>query len=237
MSSKHKQRERAAMEAAPPTPAPTVSSENSAVGSESEQALQATQESLDKVRDILFGSQMRAQDCRFTQLEEKVNAQLAAFREETKKSLETLTDFVKAEINAATNALAAESAQRHESFNRLQEELRNADRGLSDRLDQSARALGDESKAGLHHLSTDLQNKAATLEARITAVDSQHTAAASELRTSLLDATNRLREEGTQVKAELHALVEKLVNELRSAKTDRTALATLFSEMAGRLQS
>lgn len=231
MSSRHKQRERASMEATP------VSSENSTVGNESEQALQATQESLDKVRDILFGSQLRQQDCRFTQLEEKVNNQLVAFREETRKSLASLTDFVKAEISAATSTLAAESTQRHESFNRLQEELRNADRGLSERLDQTARALGDETKAGLHQLSSELQNKAGAIEARIAAADGQHQAAASDLRTQLLDTTNRLREEGTQVKAELHALVEKLVNDLRSAKTDRTALATLFSEMAGRLQS
>jgi uncharacterized phage infection (PIP) family protein YhgE len=217
------------MEAAP------VSSENSTVTNESEQALQATQESLDKVRDILFGTQLRQQDCRFSQLEEKVNSQWAVFREETKKSLEALTDFVKSEINAATSALAAESAQRHETFNRLQDELRNADRGLSDRLDQASRALGDESKAGLQQLSAELQNKAGALEARIAAADGQHQAAASELRTQLLDTTNRLRDESQQTRSELHALVEKLVSELRSAKTDRTALATLFSEMAGRL--
>lgn len=230
MSSKQR-RERAQMETQ------TAQNDAPATNNESEQALQATQESLDKVRDILFGNQLRQQDSRFSQLEEKVSSQLGAFREETRKSLETLQEFVKSELNAALGALAAESQQRHDSFKRLQEELGAADHSLSERLEQATRSLGDESKAGLQAVAQDLQNKSGALESRIAATEQHQQQAASELRAQLLEATNRLRDEGNAVKAELHALVEKLVNDLRSAKTDRTALATLFNEMAGRLQA
>jgi hypothetical protein len=203
---------------------------------ESEQALEATQESLDKVRDILVGSQLRQQDARFSQLEEKINAQLSAFREETRKQLETLQNFVKGEVNAATTALASESQQRQEAFSRLADELRGSDRSLSEKLDNACRALGDENKATFNTLSTELNNKAGHLEGRISTVDQATQGAASVLRGQLLDATNKLRDESRQWQHDLQSIVEKLVAELRSAKTDRTALATLFSEMAGRLQ-
>ena len=230
MSSKHKQRERAQMESN------QVADQETSVGQESEQALQATQESLDKVRDILFGTQLRQQDVRFTQLEEKIGAQLSAFRDETRKQLETLQNFVKGEVSAATSALASESQQRQETLSRLADELRGADRSLSEKLDNACRSLGDENKATFKTLSGELNSKAGHLEGRIAAVNQQQQGAASELRGQLLDATNKLRDESRQWQGDLQATVEKLIAELSSAKTDRTALATLFSEMAGRLQ-
>ncbi len=229
MSSKHKKRERAEMDA--------IQTENAAAVNETEQAVGATQESLDKVRDILFGTQLRQQDSRQSQLEEKIGAQLAAFREETRKSLETLQDFVKGEIKGATDALATEARQRQDSLHRLQEEFKSADGALGARLDQTARTLGDESKAGFGQLADELQNKSKALEARIAAAEQHQGEADSELRGQLLEATNRLRDEGRQSQGQLQTTIEKVVAELRSAKTDRTVLANLFNEMAGRLQS
>jgi len=231
MSSKHKQRERAQMESNQ-----AVAEQESAVGQESEQALEATQESLDKVRDILFGTQLRQQDVRFSQLEEKINAQFSAFRDETRKQLETLQSFVKGEISTATGALATESQQRQAALSRVEELVRSGDGKLAEKLENACRSLGDENKATFNTLSGELNSKAGQLEGRIAGIDQAQQGAATELRSQLLDATNKLRDESRQWQGDLQAMVEKLVSELRSAKTDRTALATLFSEMAGRLQ-
>lgn len=168
-----------------------------------EDAVQATQESLDKVRDILFGSQMRDQDRRFVQIEEKVAAELAAFREETRKGIRSVEEFVTAELSALASRLTAESSQRHDAL----------------------RQLSDECRAG-----------AQAIDKRVNEFDQQHAAAEAEVRRQLHDSSGALREELKTARSELHSLVEKLVSELRGAKTDRAALAGLFTEMAGKLQ-
>jgi uncharacterized phage infection (PIP) family protein YhgE len=204
---------------------------------ESEQALQATQESLDKVRDILFGSQLRQQDSRFAQLEEKVAGHLAAFRDETRKQLDTLQEFARTEFAAMTTRLAAETQQRIDALQHLGDELRSADRGHADRLEHAARTLSEEFKSGLNHLSQECTSSRNALEGRVAAADQQHAGLASELRAQLLEHINRLREENKQTESQLHATLEKLVGELRSAKMDRSTLASLFTDMAGRLQA
>ena len=47
---------------------------------------------VDKIRDILFGSQMREYEKRFTRLEEQVAKSLDGIREDMKKRLDALED-------------------------------------------------------------------------------------------------------------------------------------------------
>jgi hypothetical protein len=172
-------------------------------GQPAEEAVQQTQESLDKVRDILFGAQLRDTDRRFSGLEDRFGQEFASFRDEIRKQLTSLENFVTAELSALAGRLTTETNQRNESNNNIANELRNTTQRL---------------------------------EGRIHEFDQQHAGAEADVRKQLTNQSNAAREELKAVHAELHALVEKLVTDLRSAKTDRTALAGLFNEMAGRLQ-
>jgi hypothetical protein len=195
MSSRNRQAERSTEESA----AATENAEQPM-----EQALEATQESLDKVRDILFGSQLRTHDRRFENFEAKVAADLASLRKETQESLQNLQTFFQGEFSTLTSRLAAESTQRQET----QQAFR-----------------------------TELQALVHGAEKHAAALDQQHTAAEASLRAQALETSNALREEAKATAANLQATIEKLVGELRGAKTDRAALAGLFTEMAGRLQN
>jgi hypothetical protein len=166
-------------------------------------AVQATQESLDQVRSILFGTQLRDQDKRFLTLEERFSAEFAAFRDETRKSIAALEGFMMSEFTALAARLTTESTQRAQA---------------------------------LSHLTEESHATAQRIEKRVGECDAQHAAAEGDIRKQFHEQANGAREELKSVKAELHALVEKLVTDLRSAKTDRAALAGLFNEMAGRLQ-
>lgn len=168
-----------------------------------EEAVQATQESLDKVRDILFGTQLKDQDRRFSSLEEKFADDFAHFRDETRKSVQSLETFVKSELAALGARIASESKQRDEAFGMISEECRSTSQRV---------------------------------EKRVGEFDQQHAGAEADIRKALHEQANAARDELKAVHAELHALVEKLVTDLKSAKTDRAALAGLFNEMAGRLQ-
>jgi hypothetical protein len=101
---------------------------------DSEQAIDMAQESLDRVRDILFGSQIREQDHRRQAFEEEQARQLAAFQEESRKRLESLEAFTKREIASVLDVLKTESAQRADASQALSQQLRQAIVGVEKRI-------------------------------------------------------------------------------------------------------
>jgi hypothetical protein len=99
-----------------------------------EQAVQATQENLDKVRDILFGAQLRQQDVRQHELEQKLEKDLAAFSEESRKRLESLETFAKNEIGSVLELIKAESAARADAHNTLATQLKEIAAAIEKRI-------------------------------------------------------------------------------------------------------
>ena len=83
-----------------------------------------TPESLDKVRDILFGGQMRAVDERLASLEERFQRELTAFRADTQRQLSNTESYIKQEIEALGERLATERAKRAEDGKALAAELK-----------------------------------------------------------------------------------------------------------------
>jgi hypothetical protein len=170
----------------------------------SEQALDATQESLDKVRDILFGAQLRQRDNRWQAFEQKLAKDLAEFGEESRKRLDSLENFVKHEIGSVLELLKTESAQRSDANQALAQQLKET---------------------------------ASVIEKRISGVDEQHVNAERGLRGELLEQTKTLRDELSELGQSLNALLEQAQADLGNSKTDRTALAGLFAEMAQKLSA
>lgn len=71
-----------------------------------------TAESLDKVRDILFGSQVREQEKRFSRIEERLAADLTTMRDETRRRIDSLEEFVKNEFASLRDHLKTEHNER-----------------------------------------------------------------------------------------------------------------------------
>ena len=159
-------------------------------------------ESLDKVRDILFGSQMRAVDTRLQGLEERLREEHEALRTDFARQVESLDNFIRSEVNTVTERLATESRKRSEDLKSLAAEIKEAIRALERRhvkLEEAGAMADAALRDQLLHQSTTAANELAKLGERLGA----------ELQQS-------------------HAA-------LASAKTDRTALASLLTDMAGRL--
>ena len=68
-------------------------------------------ESVDKIRDILFGHQMRDYDKRFKRLEERLLNEIKELREATSKQMESVEAFIKKEIELLNQQLKAEQDQ------------------------------------------------------------------------------------------------------------------------------
>lgn len=160
--------------------------------------------SIDKVRDILFGVQMRDYDKRFARLEERLLKETSDLKEDVKKRLAALEQYVKQEVDALGDRLSAEHGERVDEAKDLGQQLR------------------ETSKA---------------FEKKTAAMDDQSARANRDLRQQLLEQQQRLTEEMQQRHAELLAALSRDASELRDEKTDRAALASLFTEMAMRLSN
>lgn len=95
-----------------------------------------TGENLEKVRDILFGAQMRDADRRFARLEEKSAKDLGELREEIRKRLDSLEAFIKKEVQSALDRLKVEQTQRSEADRGLADELKAMGKAATKRADE-----------------------------------------------------------------------------------------------------
>jgi len=148
-------------------------------------------ESLDKVRDILFGGQMRAVESRLQGIEERLRQENEVLRTDFARQVESLDTFIRSEVQILNERLAAERTKRTEELKSLAAEVKEAIRALEKRhvkLEESA---------------------------------------------NLADAA--LRDQLLMMGEQLTTELTRSHQALDSAKTDRTALAGLLTDMAARL--
>jgi len=164
---------------------------------------EASGASVDKIRDILFGSQIKNYEARFARLEEALARETAEIKDTLHRRLESLEAFFKKETESLAARLKAERDEREEVLNEISRELKAASAQLSKKI-------------------AELDNKAS--ENR------------SSARQELMAESRKIFEEIRQRNDSISALLESRVRELNHAKTDRSALAALFVELAVRLK-
>jgi uncharacterized protein YukE len=125
---------------------------------------------VDKIRDIIFGSQMRDYEKRFSRLDERLTADAQALREDTKKRLDTLEAFVQKEIDALSQRLKAEKAERVEALKELKGESRDAAKAAEKRLSQIDDQLAKEAAALRGQLLEQSKQQTTQIEAKYRAL-------------------------------------------------------------------
>jgi hypothetical protein len=78
---------------------------------------------LDKVRDLLFGAQMREMEKHFARLEERFQKDLTELKEETRGRFESLEVFLRKEIESLTDQLKTEQEARQQAVQTWTQEL------------------------------------------------------------------------------------------------------------------
>jgi len=154
--------------------------------------LNAEQNNLAQIRDILFGEQDRAYTDRFATLEAELQQRATELQNSIENRFTEMETLVKSNMNELSNRLVTEQQERNNSLDNLSDELSSLSRTIEDKLNH----LDDQ----LHVFD-------------------------SALRKSLLEESQKLS-----------AALEQQVAGLNSAKTDRTSLAKMFSELASRLE-
>jgi len=141
-------------------------------GAERSAAQDAGGASIDKVRDILFGTQLREFDRRFARLEERMlkeasdlkedlRSRLDALERYARKENESLTDQIKSEHEdrvEATKALERRTTTLDEQLSKAQRELRQQILEQHQRLSDDIRKRVEDLLAALARESRELRN-------------------------------------------------------------------------------
>jgi DNA repair exonuclease SbcCD ATPase subunit len=115
---------------------PAEQKEQTAAGSQNLGAgsLDPSPGNIDKIRDILFGSNMRDYDARFSRLEEALMKEAAELRESSRRRFEALETYVRKEIDGLQSRLKTERDERSEASSQLSRELKDASEALSKKI-------------------------------------------------------------------------------------------------------
>lgn len=111
-----------------------------APGKQMNTGLVSESENIDKIRDILFGSQTRQIEKKLTAIEDKIDAEIQSMRSETKTTLDTLELFLRKEMQSLSDQLAGEKTERGDSVENLSEKIAGTQKTLEKKLGQ----LGDK---------------------------------------------------------------------------------------------
>ncbi len=162
---------------------------------------------LGKIRDLLFGQQIRQQRDELNRLEDQVSRQGMTLREtleDLSKNLGTLERLVRCESNSALERCATEARDR-----------KAAHEVLAKRVDE----LGHR------------------LDAKLSEWDERNKRAERDNHDHLLSQTKLLSDAITQHHADALRALHDSLRELRANKLDRAALAALFVQIGARIDA
>jgi DNA repair exonuclease SbcCD ATPase subunit len=146
-------------------------------------------ESLDQVRDILFGGQMRMVDTRLRGLEERISLEHATLRNDLSRKIGELEEASKKEFAAQAERLSAERTKRADDLKALSAELREALKALERRhikFEEATSQADAEVRDQLMKHSAAFSAELARTAERLT---SELDRAASSLRADKVDTT------------------------------------------------
>jgi DNA anti-recombination protein RmuC len=152
----------------------TTISEKGTIETRVQDAEGAAGGNLDKVRDLLFGGQMRDYDRKFARLEERLVKETTELRDDVKKRLAALEGYMKAEIESLSDRLRAEQDARGAVAKDLARELHETAQQLGQKTAQlddviarGTRDLREQLHAQQQELSDDIRQRIEDVLARL----------------------------------------------------------------------
>ncbi len=143
--------------------------------------------SVDKIRDIIFGNQMRDYENRFQRLEQRILKEISDLQDETGKRFDSLEQYVNKEMESMDARLKSEQNSRAESDKNLAEEIKEASRSITKSIERLEEAQIKDSR----ELRQQLLELNKTLSAEIREKDKESSLAldqtADELRANKVD--------------------------------------------------
>ncbi len=148
---------------------------------------------IDKIRDILFGVQVRDFEQRFLKLEKHFDKEIEKTQAKTQKQISSLENALKKEIGALTEKLYVEQDSRSDAVNGVLDELKIT----SKTIDQEISKINEKSAKNDNELRKNILEQSKSLTADI-----------QKRQTEMLDSLDKESEELQDTKADRDALAK-----------------------------
>jgi len=142
---------------------------------------------LDKVRDILFGGQMRDYERRFVRLDERLAQETAELKEEVRRRLSALEQFVKQETESLAERIRAEQEERSDATKELSREARDNAKTFEKKAAQLDDSIGKVQRESRQQVLELQQRMSDDLASRIQDVLARLSRESAELRADKTD--------------------------------------------------
>jgi len=191
------------------------------------EALQPSEaSSMNQVRDILFGAQLKDLETRFQRQEERFTREVNDARDALKKRLDTLENFMKSENASLLNRIREEGAERAS-------EIKNEQRERSDSLKNEQRERAD----ALAQLAKDLATAVEGFERKLGKLSNVLDATERELRQLLITESGSLTDKVEKKYQEALDVIASTASQIRHDMVYRSSLTGLFHDVAVKLSS
>jgi len=191
---------------------------------EAPQPAEAT--SMDQVRDILFGAQLKDLETRFQRQEERFSREINDARDALKKRLDSLENFMKSENASLLNRIKEEGAERGS-------EIKQEQRERAEALKSEQRERAD----AFAHLSKDLASAVESFERKLTRLSDALDNVERELRQLLIAESASLSDKVEEKYQEALEVITDTASQIRHDMVYRTSLSGLLHDVAVKLSN
>lgn len=146
-----------------------------------------TAASVDKIRDIIFGSQIKNYEARFVRLEENLVRETSELKDTMRKRFESIESFFKSESEALATRVRAEREERTSLISNLERDMKDAQSSLAKRLNDLDAAMSDGDSALRKDLMTESRKLLEEISQRHDSIRSLMETRISELRAQKTD--------------------------------------------------
>lgn len=89
---------------------------------------------VDQIRDILFGSQMKDYEKKFSNLEERILLEVSRLKDDSNTRFDSLESYINKEIEVITKHIKSEKEQRNDSIKSLASDLKSTAKSIENNL-------------------------------------------------------------------------------------------------------
>jgi hypothetical protein len=171
--------------------------------------------SMNQVRDLLFGTQLRDIETRFHRQEARFQREVSDAREALKARLDSLENFMRSETASIMNRISAEAAERDAAWKTEQRERAEAFSTMAGNLAAAEKAF----------------------ERRLVALSGTLNNVEHEIRRLMQAETNNLNSKIDEKYAAALNVVSETANQIRQDMVYRSTLSSMLTEMAVKLSN
>ena len=191
--------------------------------------------SMDQVREILFGAQLKDMEVRFKRQEDRLLREIHDVKESLKKRFDSLENFMISEVSSLLERLRREQEEREEAQKIEQRERTDALKNEERQRLEAQKAEERDRQDAVTQLNSEIQITVENFERKLAKLGNTIDTAERELRSLLLAESGSLQDKIENKYTDALNVLAKTSSQIRSDMVYRTALSGMFAEMVGGL--